>query len=385
MKTIMKNLWLTLFILFGINGYANEGMLIKSITVVKFPDTKNGKKIDKDGFPDLYFKFYDGDKKLAESEVKQNCKQRTPYSFSGKDMPFKINKNKTYYLELMDHDKDGMVRNNKDECISRKIPIVYEELMRKGKLIGYLMKDDINGVEFTIFVEHTDAETASGKKAYVKNIKPIDQEYVRPKNNVLEGCGPVAAAMIMGYWHTEHGYNIMNRNDFFNGNNHPWETIKEFRDKADTKAWGNQEQSATRKMKMEDGLEYFVKKANAQLNGKPKLKVEMMWSIRRWEERRDKIKSELQQKAPLILLLKKLPPCLKGKWVNATKVFGDHYIVVNGFDDEKKVFYVMPGWNEKNKNTTSGPEVHGKQNTSHCLCSYEEIKESDPSLIWIKR
>lgn len=138
-------------------------------------------------------------------------------------------------------------------------------------------------------------------------------------------------------------------------------------------------------MKMEDALAHFAKKANEASPNKPKLKVDMMWSIRRWEERNNKIKSELNQGSPLILLLKKMPPCLKGKWVNATKVFGDHYIVVNGFDDQKKVFYVMPGWEEKDKSSTSGPEAHQTQNLSHCICSYSEIKESDPSLIWIKR
>lgn len=367
---------------FALSG---DGMMITKIIVVKFPTEKNGKKIDKDDMPDLYFKFYKDDKVIGKSEVKDNCKKNNPYTFSGKDMPFRIEQNESYYLELLDHDKDGAVRNNKDEVISKRIPISWQIVLRNGKKTGFLLKDETNGVEFTIMVEHLDGVSAAGEKAYIKFIKPIDQELVPPKKKVLEGCGPVAAAMIMGYWHTEHGYKIMHPNDNFNGTKHPWKTIEDFRDKADTKAWGDQEQSATRKMKMEDALAHFAKKANEASPGKPKLKVDMMWSIRRWEERNDKIKSELKQGSPLILLLKKMPPCLKGKWVNATKVFGDHYIVVNGFDDRKKVFYVMPGWREADKSTTSGPEAHQSQNLSHCQCSYAEIKESDPSLIWIKR
>jgi hypothetical protein len=234
-------------------------------------------------------------------------------------------------------------------------------------------------------VEHVDESTASGDKAYIKYVKPIDQKYVLPKNKVLEGCGPVAAAMIMGYWHTEQGYKIMQPTDKYKGLNHPTETIVDFRKKSDTKAWGDQPQSATRKMKMVDALQSYVKTANQKTYGKPNLKVDIMWSIKMWDERTARLKKELREGRPVILLLKETPPCLKGKWVNATKVVADHYIVAVGFDNTKKEYYVMPGWQEKSKTTSSGPDVHRRENSAHCTCTYSEIKNADPSLIWIKR
>lgn len=215
MKKNIQNWVFLLAILICKSAFAiqGDGMMITKIIVIKFPTEKNGKKIDKDGFPDLYFKFYKDDKVVGKSEIKDNCKKNNPYTFSGKDMPFRIEQNQSYFLELLDHDKDGAVRNNKDEQISNRIPISWEIVLRNGKKTGYLLKDESNGVEFTIMVEHLDGASAAGKKAYIKFIKPIDQEFVPPKNKVLEGCGPVAAAMIMGYWHTEHGYKVMNPND----------------------------------------------------------------------------------------------------------------------------------------------------------------------------
>lgn len=139
-------------------------------------------------------------------------------------------------------------------------------------------------------------------------------------------------------------------------------------------------------MKMLDALQSYVKDANKRTHiSKPRLKADMMWSIRRWDERKSRLKKELREGSPVILLLKKTPPCLKGKWVNSTKVVADHYIVAVGFDDTKKEYYVLPGWEEKEKSTSSGPAVHEYKNKAHCKCSYSEIAQSDPSLIWIKR
>ncbi len=361
------------------------GLLIKEIKVTKFPFEIAGKKIDKDGNPDLYFKFFENNKEKGESETIKNCQKNTTYTFSGKNLPFRVTKESDYILQLMDWDSDKGIGKNKDEVIS-KLALTYSSLITQfGVRNSYSLTDSATGVAVTIYVEHVDEETAAGEKIYIKYVKPIDQRFVAPKNKVMEGCGPIAAAMIMGYWQTEHGYNIMNPNDHFDGTEHPTQTILDFRDKADTKAWGDQEQSATRKMKMEDALAHFAKKANEATPNKAKLKVDMMWSIRRWDEKKSKLKKELREGSPVILLLKKMPPCLTGKWVNATKVFGDHYIVVVGFDDAKKTYYVMPGWKEANKSTSYGPEAHAERDLAHCECSYNEIKEADPSLIWIKR
>lgn len=394
MKKIVQTLCMVFLLTTLVNAadtenldYANEGMLIKSIHVTKFPYGRNGKDFDKDKYPDLYARLFEGTKKMGKSNVVKNCRKgRIPILAGGK-MPFRMEPNKTYYIQILDHDSDRGVGSNRDEEVSSKIPIKLSTLRsRYGTKKSYVIKDPrYKDVSFIIMVEHVDRLTASGNKAYIKYVKSIDQKYVPPKNKVLEGCGPVAAAMLMGYWQTEKGYKIMNPKDKFNGTKHPTETILEFRRKANTKAWGNQEQSATRKMQMKDALGFFASRANRLTYGKPPLKVDMMWSIRRWDQKKQRLKKELREGSPVILLLKKMPPCLKGKWVNATKVFADHYIVAVGFSDTKKEYYVMPGWAERNKSASSGPQVHKSENSAHCKCSYSEIANSDPSLIWIKR
>ncbi|MDN5202370.1 C39 family peptidase [Fulvivirgaceae bacterium BMA10] len=366
---------------------SGDGILIKSIHVTKFPYGRNGKNFDKDQYPDLYFKLFLNRKKTAQSNIVKDCKKGRIPILSGGKMPFRIEQNKLYHLQMLDHDSDRGVGSNRDEEVSSMIQITWSGLISKfGKKDSYLIKDPRYGdVAFILMVEHVGGAVASGSKAYIKYVKPIDQIKVPPKNKVLEGCGPVAAAMVMGYWQTEQGYKIMNTADRYNGNQHPTQTILDFRKKSDTRAWGNQSQSATRKMKMVDALQSFVGTANSRTYGRPKLKVDILWSIRRWDERKSRLKKELREGSPVILLLKKTPPCLTGKWVNSTKVVADHYIVAVGFDDAKKEYYVMPGWSEKKKSTSTGPNVHKKEDPAHCKCSYKEIANADPSLIWIKR
>ena len=393
---IIVTILIQLFILNTVNASSfnkeiimleENGFIIKSIHIIKFPYERNGKKFDKNSNPDLYVKLFLNNKKIGKSNVIKNAKRGRIPILSGGTMPFRIERSKIYYLQLFDYDKDR-VRKNKDEEVSSKIKISYDNLVSKyGKKNNYLIKDSQYGdVSFIIMVEHVEGSTIKGTSAYIKNVKPIDQFYIPPKNKVLEGCGPVAAAMVMGYWQTEQGYKIMNPEDRFDGTKHPTKTILDFRKKSNTRAWGNQSQSATRKMKMKDALESYVNSVNKRTpSTKARLKVDMMWSIRSWSDRRSRLKKELREGSPVILLLKKTPPCLEGKWVNKTKVVADHYIVAVGFDDTKKEYYVMPGWQEKPKSTSSGPQVHKRENKAHCKCSYKEIKNSDPSLIWIKR
>jgi hypothetical protein len=364
-----------------------QGMKIKSIIVSRFPGSRNGKAFDSKSHPDLYLKLkrLDG-KRIGRTEVQKDCQPNRMTIFKGKDMPFLIEPNRTYTLQLRDKDSD---RRNKDEDISKPIPFSIDRLKRlQGDKDTYSIEDKGNKVELLLHVEKVTANVAKGDAAYIKGIKSMDQKKVPPKKKVYEGCGPVAAAMLMGYWHTEQGYDIMNPKDNFDGTGHPTATILEFRKVADTKAWLDSDQSATRKMKMKDGLQYFVKRANANSNRySPKLKVEMLWNVRRNSKVFPKMKKELRQGSPVILLLRKLPPCLKGKWVNATPIVSDHYIVAAGYDDSKKEVYVLPGWKELDASKSTGPSAHKDPDNDEglCTCSYSEIKGTNPGLLVIKR
>lgn len=66
------------------------------------------------------------------------------------------------------------------------------------------------------------------EQVYIKYVKPIKQEKIRsPRNSNqkdrLEGCGPVALASLLGYWHTERGKSILRD---FDGKKHPRTDLK---------------------------------------------------------------------------------------------------------------------------------------------------------------
>lgn len=132
-----------------------DGFYIKSIHVTKFPYGRNGKNFDKDKYPDLYVKLFLDHKRIGKSNVIKNAKKGRIPILSGGKMPFKIENNRLYHLQLLDHDSDKGAGSNRDEEISSKIKISWSDLVSKQGVKGsYLLKDPkYSDVEFVIIVE----------------------------------------------------------------------------------------------------------------------------------------------------------------------------------------------------------------------------------------
>lgn len=237
--------------------------------------------------------------------------------------------------------------------------------------------------------------------SYVRYVKPMDQNVIRnPKSNNnkkrFEGCGPIAQAMVLGYWQTEHRYQTMHYDDRFNGAMHPWKTIRTLYRKSAAMAapvkskWTDGKkypQTFTLPAGLMNGLRYYVKQANKKRGSKKKLKVDRMTQARTWKKRHKTLRSLLSKRIPVILLLKNIPGCLRS---SNNKSGGWHYVVAVGHNDSSKNYYILSGWNELHYSTTSGPGVHKRRsspdsNAAHVKCSYNEIKKAKAGLFWVKK
>ncbi|MCB0633621.1 MAG: C39 family peptidase [Saprospiraceae bacterium] len=380
-----------------IEGIPVDGFMIQSISVEQFPVQRFGKYFDSSGnrLPDLYIRWEDQKgKKLGTSEKKTDCDPRSRPVFAGDNMPFRILSGHRYTLQLLDYDKDGRIRKNEDEAISIEFPVNVGDLVRQqGIKSTYRLIDPVfRDVILQLNVAYRSRAELEGRSVYLRHVMPINQEILPYNPERLEGCGPVAAAMLMGYWQTELGYQIMDERDHFNGRQHPTHTIREFYRVSNSKKspGKNNKQSFTAKRNMKDGLGYFAKKANNHPAnaGKPKIHADILWSARRWPKIKAALHKELRDGNPVILLFKSIPACLKKyeKRVNETFAFADHYVLAVGFNDDTREYYIINGWAEFPNTVTSGPHVHyGDQYFPLCVCSYKEVENSNPSIVYLKR
>ena len=232
---------------------------------------------------------------------------------------------------------------------------------------------------------------------YIPFVKPIEQRVIDdPRGGStkrFEGCGPVAASMLFSYWESERDFKIMKEEFVFDGAYHPSQTIKEFY----TASWS---QKAPAKAKAPDGKRYtqtftipnslvkghkrFVKTANAQ-------NAEHL-TVRRLKAKNSKTKklhtpkNLVKEKKPFVSLIHNIPACLNSK---DNKSGGWHYVVVVGFDDEKKTVDLLSGWKELNARTSTDGEVrrrrnHPDSNKAHIKCSFDEFLKANPAYYWIE-
>lgn len=242
------------------------------------------------------------------------------------------------------------------------------------------------------------AVPAMAGSAYVKYVMPLSQQVIKNpykksgKKKRLEGCGPIAAASLLGYWKTQKGYSaIMDGRDAFDGTARPARTIARFYEESKTKKAPAKSQGINMSYTMPGSLKKALGKWCDRANGKrtkgqPRLGVERMQMIRAWKKRHGQIRKQLGRGRPVLLLLKNIPASLSSK---NNKSFGWHYVVAVGHDDAKEKYYVLSGWAEKDKSTSTGPSLHKKisaegSDFAHVAISYKELKKAKPGLIWIE-
>ena len=210
-----------------------------------------------------------------------------------------------------------------------------------------------------------------------------------PGNNkrVLEGCGPISAAMLLGYWQTEKGKANLLANGF-NGHSHPDKAIRKLYRKLKTKKapGANNLQSYTLAKNYYKGLQDWVKGRG--------LEVKRVRRVNTWAAKKSALKSQLQQGHPVVLLKWKehKDGCL-GEGTRGFNLYKNieqsHYFVAVGYRNNKVA--IMPGGFEVGKTLASDFSVHLARNQTEewepfafTTCTFDEIKKTSPTLFWLE-
>ena len=222
---------------------------------------------------------------------------------------------------------------------------------------------------------------------YSQFVKSINQELIsspvrKDKKKVYEGCGPVAGAMLLGYWQTERGVSrLLSTN--FDGSKHPSQAIRAlYKEMKSKKAPGKKQKMS---YTLPDALFKALKKRAKSKRG---IKADRMRKSRRWAKRKEALKSQLKRGNPVILLKNKehengcLGSSSKG-WNLFKNLANSHYFLAVGLKNGKVA--IMPGWSEKDKSKSSSFDVHKQDSRSHSLCTFDELKKAKVSLFWIEK
>lgn len=230
---------------------------------------------------------------------------------------------------------------------------------------------------------------------YIANVTSIEQRVIKsPRNSkktVYEGCGPVAAAMLLGFWQTEKGKkNILSKN-FKGAGRHPYNALRKLYMDLNSKKAPGKKRKATYTMPndMVKGLKKRVKAYG--------LKVKRVKKSKSWKKKKSALINQLNKGNPVIILKNKehKKGCLgeKSRGFNLFKnIANAHYFLIVGYKGKK--FAVMPGWLDRPKAMASSFSVHTatKARTAkgyfagdYWVCSFDELKKSNPSLFWVQK
>lgn len=227
---------------------------------------------------------------------------------------------------------------------------------------------------------------------YIANVTSIEQRIINsPRNSkkrVYEGCGPVAAAMLLGFWQTENGKKNLLSKNFRGAGGHPYNALRKLYIDLDTRR-GIKKASFTMPNAMFNGLKKRVKGTG--------LKVKRLKKSKSWKKKKSELIKQLKKGNPVIVLKNRehKKGCLgeKSRGFNLYQnVKNAHYFLVVGYKGKK--FAVMPGWRDQPKARASNFSVHtaskantpkGKVAGDYWICSFEEMKKANPSLFWIQK
>ena len=225
---------------------------------------------------------------------------------------------------------------------------------------------------------------------YIANVTSIEQRIIKsPRNSkkrVYEGCGPVAAAMLLGFWQTEKNKkNILSKN-FRGAGKHPYNALRKLYIDLDTRR-GIKKASFTMPNAMFNGLKKRVKGYG--------LKVKRLKKSKSWKKKKRELIKQLNKGNPVIVLKNRehKKGCLgeKSRGYNLYQnVKNAHYFLVVGYKGKK--FAVMPGWRDQPKARASSFSVHTaakkyspKGAGDYWICTFKEMKKANPSLFWIQK
>ena len=224
---------------------------------------------------------------------------------------------------------------------------------------------------------------------YISHVTSIDQKVIKsPRNNkkqVLEGCGPVAAAMLLGYWQTQRGKKNLLSSGFKGLGKHPYSALRKlYIDLNAKKAPGaNNKATYTMPNDLFKGLKKRVKGTG--------LKVKRLRKSKSWKKKKSALLTQLKNGNPVIILKNKehkrgcLGQTSRG-WNLIKNISNAHYFLVVGFKrkNTQKSFAIMPGWSDQPKALANSYSRHRTGSSDFGLCTFDEMKKTNPSLFWIE-
>ena len=245
------------------------------------------------------------------------------------------------------------------------------------RLITYLLA--------SVFLFGTVAEAkktylAQGVTSFEQNA--ISKRVHKKNKTVYEGCGPIAAAMVLGYWQTQRGQKDLLAKGFA-GTGHPKKAIERLYKTLKTKSAPGKKNVAAYTLpgQFHSGLKRL-------LAGR-KLEAKRMRHIHPFKKKAAELKKQLRAGNPVIILKSKEHKngCIGSEskgWNLIKNISNSHYFVVVGYRGNKVA--VMPGWSDSDKSGSMAWSDYAKTRNKNArrTCTFDELKKDGISLFWIQ-
>ena len=197
-----------------------------------------------------------------------------------------------------------------------------------------------------------------GGKGYkvLAGVQPINQSLRTKKNGKknLEGCAPVAGAMLMSYWWGK-GYKKLITDRGYDGTTKPAKTIEAFFKKMKAIPFGNAG-TATVMPFAHLGTQAWVRQAGYS----KKFRVKRVQAIAGKKKVRDSVLRQIDKGNPVIMLFnaKKVRFEPRADGTGGSTDVNWHYVVVVGYDlrpkkEDDRKFLILDGWRDGSRSDTA--------------------------------
>jgi len=212
----------------------------------------------------------------------------------------------------------------------------------------------------------------SANSAYCQML-PMRQRIIRSPhdgNAVLEGCGPIALAMLLVFW-AARGNRLL---DDFDGRRHSRADIV----RRLYILVGARRVHSYKTFTPPAGLFFGMRRAAVGTT------LEAHHLSKPWRLVRRVLCHQIRRQRPVIILLRNIPACLN---FNEEASAGCHYVVACGFDNRDGNVALITGWGEGDKRSTYGFGAHRRASaenydTAHAASTLNELRRAHISLFW---
>lgn len=213
----------------------------------------------------------------------------------------------------------------------------------------------------------------------------LPDKFTKKKTRVVEGCGPIAVAMVLGYWQTDKGEGNLLAHDFtgqVNSGQRPAKDIQRIYKALKSYKVPLSYMSYTPTRDLVKGL--------AKLVVSRKLKVNRSGITTSWKDRKSMIKRALRKGEPVIVRKEKehKDGCIgdsSSGWNPGLNISNDHYYVLSGYKGDQVA--VLPGSADKNRGTMHRWKTYttNPKSGAHRVCTFDQLKKDGLTVITLSR